>query len=117
MAPTLLLALVALFPGQSPPAGGGGPVVLPVQYYEAPRPVAPQTPQPPPLPGPVDVNDPGELPTVWARTEALAWWVQGAKPPVLVTESPAGTPRASAGVPGSVGTRGILGDVMVNGDA
>src|SRR5262249_51881102 len=56
-------------------------------------------------------------PAVWARAEALMWWVKGAKPPVLVTESPAGTALSRAGVLGAApGTHAILGDVMVNGD-
>jgi hypothetical protein len=81
--------------------------------------VAPPPPPPsaPVIPAAAVAADDGALPTWWARAEALTWWVQGARVPVLVTESPAGTPLARAGVPGSFGTSAILGDRTVNDGA
>lgn len=54
--------------------------------------------------------------SVWVRAEWLLWWTDGLRLPPLVTTSPAGTPRAQAGVLGETGTR-VLNPVAVNNDA
>ncbi len=45
----------------------------------------------------------------WVRSEYLIWWTKGMDTPALVTTSPAGTPRASAGVLGQPGTQTLFG--------
>jgi hypothetical protein len=51
----------------------------------------------------------------WAKLDALARTVKGARPPPLVTTSPAGTPPAQAGVLGAPGTTVLFGDSPVDG--
>jgi hypothetical protein len=50
----------------------------------------------------------------WFRAEYLGWWLTGSELPPLITASPAGTPRAQAGVLGAPGTRVLFGDESVN---
>ena len=50
----------------------------------------------------------------WFRAEYLAWWMQGAEAPPLITQSPAGTPINNAGVIGTPGTEVLFGDGPVN---
>jgi hypothetical protein len=52
----------------------------------------------------------------WAEADALGWSVKGDHLPALVTTSPAGTPRASAGVLGAPGTTVLFGNSDVNED-
>jgi hypothetical protein len=52
---------------------------------------------------------------LWADVDFLLWWVKGDRLPPLVTTSPAGTPRAQAGVLGAPGTTVLFGDSGVNG--
>jgi hypothetical protein len=59
----------------------------------------------------------GHCGQVWARAEALLWWMKGASLPPLFTTSPAGTPPGFAGVLGAPGTAILFGDSSVNGDA
>jgi hypothetical protein len=49
---------------------------------------------------------------IWGSAEYLLWWAKGMNVPPLVTESPAGSPRALAGVLGAPGTT-----VLFGGDA
>jgi putative beta barrel porin BBP7 len=53
---------------------------------------------------------------VWADAEYLLWWMKGDSVPPLITASPAGTPRALAGVLGGPTTI-LFGDANVNSDA
>jgi hypothetical protein len=53
---------------------------------------------------------------LWLSTEYLLWWTQGMSTPPLVTASPAGTPRAAAGVLGDARTVVLFGDERVNND-
>jgi hypothetical protein len=53
---------------------------------------------------------------VWASAELLLWWTKGMYIPPLVTASPAGTPRALAGVLGAPTTRILMGDERINDD-
>ena len=53
----------------------------------------------------------------WARMEYLLWWRSGQDLPPLVTTSPDGTPRATAGVLGFDTTAVLLGDETVGMDA
>lgn len=46
----------------------------------------------------------------WVHAEGLSWYQSGMNLPALVTTSPAGTPRASAGVLGRLGTSVLFGD-------
>src|SRR5262245_2823218 len=84
--PHALLAVVALLAGEAPCPEG--------------KPLAP--PDTRPAFGPDVVVG---TPVVWARAEALAWWVQGAKLPALATAGPPGGPA-----------RVVVGDQSVNGD-
>lgn len=54
---------------------------------------------------------------VWFRGDYLLWWTKGTELPPLVTTSPAGTPRAEAGVLGEPGTTILFGDGYVNNDS
>jgi hypothetical protein len=47
--------------------------------------------------------------TFWFSGEYLLWWIKSAQLPPLVTTSPAGTPRAAAGVLGVPGTTTLFG--------
>jgi hypothetical protein len=51
---------------------------------------------------------------LWADVDFLLWWVKGDHLPPLITASPAGTPRADAGVLGTPGTTVLFGDGNVN---
>jgi hypothetical protein len=53
---------------------------------------------------------------VWADAELLLWWTRGMNVPPLVTSSPAGTPRALAGVLGAPTTRILFGGDKINDD-
>src|SRR5579862_8929567 len=50
----------------------------------------------------------------WGEIDYLAWTVKGDALPALVTTSPAGTPRAQAGVLGAPGTTVLFGNSTVN---
>ncbi|MEH2478596.1 hypothetical protein V1282_001953 [Nitrobacteraceae bacterium AZCC 2146] len=50
----------------------------------------------------------------WAEVDYLSWTVKGDRLPALVTTSPAGTPRAQAGVLSSPGTTILFGDSAGN---
>src|SRR5262249_29389233 len=52
----------------------------------------------------------------WFTAEGMVAWVEGAKLPPLVTTSPAGTARASAGVLGQDSTTVLFGNSEVNED-
>lgn len=56
------------------------------------------------------------VPTVTARLEYLMWWSRGRDVPPLVTSSPAGTPRAEAGVLGFPDTTILFGGEPIGGD-
>lgn len=53
---------------------------------------------------------------IWARGEAILWWMEGQSVPPLVTTSPAGTPIAQAGVLGTPGTQVLFGGSNLNDD-
>ena len=53
---------------------------------------------------------------IYARGEYLLWWLTGDSTPALVTTSPAGTPRAQAGVLGQPNTSVLFGGKL-NSDA
>ncbi len=56
-----------------------------------------------------------ELPPAWrVRSEYLLWWSNGNPLPPLVTTSPAGTPRQSAGVLGQPGTEIVYGGQTID---
>jgi hypothetical protein len=55
--------------------------------------------------------------SLWVRVMALAGWTKGDLPPVLLTTSPAGTPRALAGVPAGPLTIPLFGGRNVNEQA
>jgi hypothetical protein len=52
----------------------------------------------------------------WAELDALVWWVQGDRPPPLLTASPAGTALSQAGVLGAPGTITLAGGREFNDD-
>ena len=52
----------------------------------------------------------------WVRAEYLAWWMQGADTPPLVTQSPPGTDLPDAGVIGTPGTTVVIGGEPMNAD-
>jgi hypothetical protein len=64
----------------------------------------------------VDPFVPTTGPRFWASGEWLYWKPQGSNLPPLVTTSPAGTPRTSAGVLGAPGTQVLFGNVKQNND-
>lgn len=51
---------------------------------------------------------------VWAKGEFLLWWLRGSPLPALVTTSPAGTARETAGNLDNPNTRILFGDSLVN---
>lgn len=55
-------------------------------------------------------------PTLWFRAEWIGWSTSGSKLPPLLTTSPAGTPRAQAGVLGQPGTQTVFGDDSEGGE-
>lgn len=83
----------------------------------ATMPLAPKTAAAADLPitkAPPKIPDSGSL--FWAEVDYLAWTAKGDRPPPpLVTTSPAGTPRAQAGVIGAPATTVLFGDANVNG--
>jgi len=82
----------------------------------ATMPLAPKTATAADLPittAPPKIPDSGSL--FWAGVDYLAWTVKGDRPPQLVTTSPAGTPRAQAGVIGAPATTVLFGEANVNG--
>ncbi|HUG70348.1 MAG TPA: BBP7 family outer membrane beta-barrel protein [Pirellulaceae bacterium] len=52
----------------------------------------------------------------WVRAEYLLWLTDSLRTPPLITTSPAGTPRATAGVLGEAGTSGLFGGSSINND-
>ncbi len=52
---------------------------------------------------------------VWVQAEGLMWWLKGNQLPAMVTSSPDGTDRNSAGVLGEPGTGVLFGDGRVDG--
>jgi hypothetical protein len=52
----------------------------------------------------------------YGDVELLLWWTKGTHVPALVTTSPAGTPRAEAGVLGEPGTSVLFGDELLGQD-
>lgn len=52
----------------------------------------------------------------YVRAEYLYWWADGMQVPALVMTSPAGTPRADAGVLGEPGTSILFGNGGLNND-
>ncbi|MEX0818713.1 MAG: BBP7 family outer membrane beta-barrel protein, partial [Pirellulaceae bacterium] len=52
----------------------------------------------------------------WVRGEYLLWLSDSLRTPALITTSPAGTPRASAGVLGETGTSVLYGRRSINND-
>lgn len=54
------------------------------------------------------------VPSNWFSADYLLWWSKGNNLPALVTTSPAGTTRASAGVIGSAGTTVLYGNGEVD---
>ena len=52
-------------------------------------------------------------PKAWLGFDYLGWWAKGDKLPPLVSGSPAGTPRATAGVLGQPATTTLFGDRTV----
>ncbi|MCA9149663.1 MAG: BBP7 family outer membrane beta-barrel protein [Planctomycetales bacterium] len=54
--------------------------------------------------------------SVWMSVDYLMWWTRGDSVPALVTTSPAGTPRAAAGVLGQPGTTTLFGGDKLNDD-
>ena len=52
----------------------------------------------------------------YGDVELLLWWTKGTHLPALVTTSPAGTPRAQAGVLGEPGTSVLFGDELAGQD-
>jgi Putative beta barrel porin-7 (BBP7) len=69
---------------------------------------------PAPLPEPQVCGPVGRL---WAELDGLIWWVEGDRPPPLVTTSPSGTPQAKAGVLGAPGTSMLVGGRAINDGA
>jgi hypothetical protein len=77
-----------------------------------PNPVILPLPAPPMLPvagGPLSAEVENPV-TLWARSEALGWWIQGNRVPPLLSASPAGTPLDQAGILTSPGTQTVFGD-------
>ncbi len=97
----MALAQTAVPPGTRPP---DPPVTVP--------PNTPAVPLPPPLvpDGPLVADDT----CLWGRVSAMAGWTKGDLLPVLVTTSPVGTPRASAGIFPSNTTTPLVGGKNVN---
>ena len=54
---------------------------------------------------------------MWVQAEYLLWWMRGNSLPPLVTTSPAGTPRAEAGVLGEPNTQVLFGGSRVDDEA
>ncbi|MEO8495397.1 MAG: BBP7 family outer membrane beta-barrel protein [Planctomycetota bacterium] len=52
----------------------------------------------------------------WVRAEYLLWLTDSLRTPALITTSPTGTPRATAGVLGEAGTRTLYGGSTINND-
>jgi hypothetical protein len=69
-----------------------------------------------PVPLPMDApsGPPADRARVWAQFDYLLGWVKGDPLPPLVTTSPAGTVRTSAGVLGQPGTTVLFGNNEVN---
>jgi hypothetical protein len=96
------------------------PPPLPPAAAADPKPAPPPDAKPAPLPagccpaaeGCADVD--GQF---WAAADFLVAWFSGDRLPPLVTTSPAGTARASAGVLGLGTTTTLFGDSVVNRDA
>jgi Putative beta barrel porin-7 (BBP7) len=82
-------------------------------------PKTPLVPVPPPdlLPALFMPEVCGPCGRFWAELDALVWWVQGDRPPPLLTTSPAGTPQNLAGVLGASGTTVLAGGRDFNDDA
>jgi hypothetical protein len=59
----------------------------------------------------------GQAGRLWVKGEYLRWFLKGSPLPPLVTTSPAGTARASAGVLGMNGTATVVGDTDVNDES
>ncbi len=59
---------------------------------------------------------PARVPNIWVDPAYLLWWVKGFSTPPLVTTSPAGTPRAVAGVLGQPTTSILSGGSAMAGD-
>lgn len=51
----------------------------------------------------------GNASRTWVTADYLLWWTKGNQVPALVTRSPAGTPRANAGILGVGGTQTLFG--------
>jgi hypothetical protein len=49
---------------------------------------------------------------LWVRGEGLVWWIEGMSAPPLLTQSPVGTPRETAGVLGQPTTEILLGGTL-----
>ncbi len=116
----LVPALAVLLAGQAARAQAPAALAPPQPALPAPAPLT--APPPPGLDGqaPCDgacadglVNNE----QLWFSAEGLAWYLRGMKVPTLVTTSPAGTPRAQAGVLGADGTTILYGNDRINADA
>lgn len=55
-------------------------------------------------------------PRLWIRGECLLWWTEGNRLPPLLTSSPDGTERGSAGFLGPTSTRILFGDERIDQD-
>ncbi|QDT07546.1 hypothetical protein K227x_59740 [Rubripirellula lacrimiformis] len=64
------------------------------------------------VPGPMAIAD-----RLWIRADYLHWWTEGMDVPALVTTSPDGTARTSAGILGQPGTRTLFGGGEINNDS
>lgn len=53
---------------------------------------------------------------IWVRAEYLLWLTDSLRTPSLITTSPTGTPRATAGVLGEMGTSTLYGGSSINND-
>ncbi len=113
----LLLAGTAL--GQAPPwmvgPSANGPA-LPEGFNAPPVVAVPPHEAAPVLAGPV-AGPPATGYTTWGGLRYMLGWTRGDSLPALVTASPAGTPRATAGVGGQPQTSVLFGGNDVNRQA
>jgi hypothetical protein len=111
---TMTTAILAAFVlggmalAQSPDPPGARPHDPPATVppnFQSPPPPPPFVPDTPPAP-----DDNG----LWGSVSALVGWTKGDMPPALVTTSPAGTPRATAGILPSPSTTVLFGGTNLN---